>query len=350
MSTSSLSTQRTAGEREPRPVGVLIAQLGTPKAPTAAALRPYLREFLSDPRVIDLNPLRWYPILYLFVLTRRPARSARLYQRIWRPEGSPLLIHSRNQVSGLRKRLGHGFRVELGMRYGEPGIAGAMATFAGAGIERILVFPMFPQFSCATTGSIYDAVNRAAFGRRCPWFFDRRRRMPTLRTVPPYFDHPAYIRSLDVVFREALSDVGEGAPDRYLFTFHGIPRRYVDEGDPYRQQCEATARLLAESMGLGDGDWQTAFQSRFGKEEWLQPYTEDVLRQLGGEGVRRLAAACPGFTADYLETIDEIGHEGAAQFREGGGEELILSPCLNDHPTWLDAMAEIVRQETAGWV
>ena len=329
-------------------IGVLVAQLGTPQAPTARALRPYLRQFLSDPRVIDLHPLRWYPILYLFVLTRRPARSAALYANIWTDEGSPLMVHSQAQTRGLQERLGAAYRVVLGMRYGEPSIARAVQSLEQEGIERILVFPMFPQFSCATTGSIYDAVNRAALGRRCPWFFDRKRQMPALRFVPPYADHPAYINALKQSVAEAVARLS-WTPDRYLITFHGIPRRYVDEGDPYRRHCEETARQLATVLGLADDEWVSGFQSRFGKEPWLEPYTEDVLARLGGQGVRRLVAICPGFTADCLETLDEIGREGAEQFAHGGGQQFHLAPCLNDHPAWLDAMAAIARQELAGW-
>ena len=329
-------------------IGVLVAQLGTPQAPTARALRPYLRQFLSDPRVIDLHPLRWYPILYLFVLTRRPARSAALYANIWTDEGSPLMVHSQAQTRGLQERLGAEYRVVLGMRYGEPSIERAIQSLEREGIERILVFPMFPQFSCATTGSIYDAVNRAALGRRCPWFFDRKRQMPALRFVPPYADHPAYINALKQSVAAAVARLS-WTPDRYLITFHGIPQRYVDEGDPYRRQCEETAHQLATALGLADDEWVSGFQSRFGKEPWLEPYTEEVLERLGGQDVRRLVAICPGFTADCLETLDEIGREGAEQFAHGGGQQFHLVPCLNDHPAWLDAMATIARQELAGW-
>ena len=332
----------------PAKIGVLVAQLGTPQAPTARALRPYLRQFLSDPRVIDLHPLRWYPILYLFVLTRRPARSAALYANIWTDEGSPLMVHSQAQTRGLQERLGAEYRVVLGMRYGEPSIARAVQSLEQEGVERILVFPMYPQFSCATTGSIYDAVNRAALGRRCPWFFDRKRQMPALRFVPPYADHPAYINALKQSVAAAVARLS-WTPDRYLITFHGIPRRYVDEGDPYRRHCEETARQLAAALGLADDEWVSGFQSRFGKEPWLEPYTEEVLARLGGQGVRRLVAICPGFTADCLETLDEIGREGAEQFSSGGGQQFHLVPCLNDHPAWLDAMATIARQELAGW-
>ena len=332
----------------PAKIGVLVAQLGTPQAPTARALRPYLRQFLSDPRVIDLHPLRWYPILYLFVLTRRPARSAALYANIWTDEGSPLMVHSQAQTRGLQERLGAAYRVVLGMRYGEPSIARAVQSLEQEGVERILVFPMYPQFSCATTGSIYDAVNRAALGRRCPWFFDRKRQMPALRFVPPYADHPAYINALKQSVAAAIARLS-WTPDRYLITFHGIPRRYVDEGDPYRRHCEETARQLAAALGLAEDEWVSGFQSRFGKEPWLEPYTEEVLARLGEQGVRRLVAICPGFTADCLETLDEIGREGAEQFSSGGGQQFHLVPCLNDHPAWLDAMAAIARQELAGW-
>lgn len=330
------------------PVGVLLAQLGTPDAPTAKALRPYLREFLSDRRVIDLNPLTWLPILYLFILPRRPARSAALYRNIWTDEGSPLLVHSRAQEAGVQQRLGDGYRVRIGMRYGKPGIEQAMKAFADEGIERVVVMPMFPQFSCSTTGSIYDAVTRAAFGRRCPLFFDRRRNMPTVRFVPPYFEHPAYIDSLKVIVEEQVAELDQ-PPDRYLITFHGIPRRYVDEGDPYRQQCEQTGRLLADALGLQADQWIQGFQSRFGKEEWLQPYTEELLEQLPSEGVKRIVATCPGFTADCLETVDEIGREGAEIFAEAGGQHLHLAPCVNAHPRWLDGMAQIITEEAGGW-
>ena len=332
-----------------RRIGILIAPLGTPQAPTAQALRPYLKEFLSDPRVIDLPRWKWLPILHLFILPRRPARSAALYKRVWTPDGSPLLIHSKAQVEGLQERLGPAYRVILGMRYGQPSIAAAMRLLADEGIDRIVVFPMFPQFSASTTGSIYDAVNRAATGRRCPLFFDRRRTMPTLRFVPPYYDHPAYIDALKTTIR-ADADRLDFTPDRHLITFHGIPKRYIDEGDPYRQQCETTAQLLAAALDLAPDRWLVGFQSRFGKEPWLEPYTEDILADLGRQNVHSLVAACPGFTADCLETTDEIGHEGARFFKEGGGKEFHLVPCLNSQPAWLDAMAAIARQESAGWV
>jgi ferrochelatase len=330
------------------PIGVLLAQLGTPDAPTPKALRAFLRAFLSDPRVVDLHPAKWLPILYLFVLTRRPARSAALYRRIWLPEGSPLMLHSRAQVAGLQARLGSGFRVRLGMRYGRPGIEEAMGALMAEGVDRVVVFPMYPQFSCSTTGSLYDGAVRAALGRRCPLFFDRRRRMPALRFVPPYYAYPAYIDALRRVVAEGLA-AWEQPPDRHLISFHGLPQRYADEGDPYDGQCRTTARLLAEALGWAPTQWLLGFQSRFGREPWLQPYTDELVSGLARDGVRRLAVVCPGFTADCLETLDEIGHEGARRFRASGGAELRLVPCLNGHPAWLDAMAALVRQESAGW-
>ena len=241
---TSPSTDDTAKGSAGR-VGILVAQLGTPEAPTAAALRPYLRQFLSDPRVIDLHPLKWLPILYLMVLTSRPRRSARLYQRVWTPQGSPLLIHSRSQERGLQDRLGDRYRVILGMRYGNPSIDAAMETFAREGVDRILLFPMFPQFSCATTGSVYDGVNRAAFGRRCRLFFDRRRRMPTLRTVPPYYDHPAYIDSLKAVVEETVKGL-DSWPHRWTWeTTVGL--RPFNPGSDGKSGCSPTPRMYSGS-------------------------------------------------------------------------------------------------------
>jgi ferrochelatase len=300
-------------------------------------------------RVVDRNPLWWQPLLQLVILNRRPQRSARLYQRIWTEAGSPLLLHSQKQVEGLQARLGSRYRVVLGMRYGSPSIESAMQTLEAEGIDRILVFPMFPQFSCSTTGSIYDAVIAAANGRTSPLRHDRKRTMPTLRFVPPYYADAEYINALATTVEEATA-LQNRKPDRYLFTFHGIPKRYVDEGDPYRRHCEITADKLADALGLSDDQWQVSFQSQFGKEPWLEPYTEDTLRELGSQHLGSLMAACLGFTADCLETLDEIGHEGAHEFTENGGGAFTLVPCLNAHPAWLDAMTTITRRETLGWL
>lgn len=335
-------------EAMPR-IGVIVAQLGTPDAPTAQALRPYLREFLSDRRVIDYNPFIWQPVLRGVILRTRPKRSARLYQRIWTDGGSPLLVISRQQAEGLQARLGDGYRVVLGMRYGTPSLNDAMQTLEAEGIDRIVVLPMYPQYSSTTTASIYDGIYMAAAGTRSAFHDDRKRFIPALRFVPPYYTHPRYIAALRERVLEAVHKHGQ--PDRYLFTFHGIPNRYIQTGDPYRSQCEITAQLLAESLGLQDHQWQVSFQSQFGPEKWLEPYTSDTLEGMVHSGAERLLVFAPGFVADCLETLDELGNEGRDEFVSGGGkaENYHLTPCLNDQPKWLDAMAEIVRNEALGW-
>jgi ferrochelatase len=325
--------------KRPAPA-VLLAQLGTPAAPTARALRPYLRQFLGDPRVIEANRIVWWLVLNGIVLPRRPKRSAALYRRIWTDRGSPLLLYSKAQVDGLQAALGDAARVELGMRYGEPSIPSAMSSLLSSGVERILVFPMFPQYSGTTTASIYDAVLEHLKGVRV---------VPALRFVPPYHAHPAYIGALAAIAREEIGRL-PWKPDRILITFHGIPRRYIEKGDVYRKHCEETARLLAGALGLGPGDHEVSFQSRFGREEWLSPYTEEKLAELPRTGVKRVAAICPGFTADCLETLDEIGNEGKRIFLEAGGEDLKLIPCLNAHPAWIEGMATIAREELSGWL
>jgi ferrochelatase len=318
---------------------ILLAQLGTPAAPTAKALRPYLRQFLGDPRVIEANRIVWWFVLNAIVLPRRPRRSAALYRRIWTDRGSPLLLFSKAQVEGLQAALGDAARVELGMRYGEPSIASAMSSLLACGIDRILVFPMFPQYSGATTASIYDAVFEHLRGVRV---------VPALRFVPPYHAHPAYIGALTAIVREELGRL-PWKPDRILITFHGIPRRYIDKGDVYRKHSEETARLLATALDLAPGEYEVSFQSRFGREEWLTPYTEEKLAEFPRNGVKRVVAICPGFTADCLETLDEIGNEGKRIFLEAGGEDLKLLPCLNAHPAWIEGMATIAREELQGW-
>lgn len=327
-------------------VGVLVAQLGTPDAPTARAVRPYLKQFLSDRRVIDYPPVLWQLILRGIILNVRPAKSAALYQRIWLDEGPPLLVYSQRQVEGLRARLGDGFRVALGMTYGQPSIRHALHDLEAAGIDRVLVLPMYPQYSSTTTASVYDAVFRAAAGSPR----ERKRFVPALRCVPPYYDHPGYIAGLADQIRHATV-VWSTPPDRYVFSFHGIPRRYVRTGDPYPEQCAVTARLLAKALGLDASQWVLSYQSRFGPERWLEPNTDNVLEGLHAAGAERVVAVCPGFTVDCLETLDEIGREGREHFVHGGGhaENFLLAPCLNDNPIWLDALADIVREQSQGW-
>lgn len=315
--------------------GILIAQLGTPDAPTTSALRRYLRQFLGDRRVVEQNPLVWWFVLNFLILPRRPARSAALYRRVWTDQGSPLLLHSLAQAQGLSRRLGARVQVEVGMRYGNPSIASALERMQDC--DRVLIFPMFPQYTSATTGSVHDAVFE---------HYGRTRVIPALRTVPPYYQHPAYVDALAAIASQELAKLS-WKPQRLLLSYHGIPQRFVDNGDVYAQHCEATTaalrRALSESL-------QQSYQSRFGSEEWLKPYTDETLARLPGEGVTHLAVMCPGFTADCLETIDEIGREGRHTFMESGGKEFALLPCLSDSTVWLDAMARIAREELAGWM
>lgn len=334
-----------------KPIGVLIGQLGTPDAPTATALRPYLAQFLSDRRVIDYSPFYWQPILRGAILPRRPKRSARLYQRIWTEKGSPLLTYSNAQVEGLQERLGDDYRVILGMRYGNPSIHDAIKQLESEGIDRIIVLPMFPQYSSTTTASIYDATYEAAAGRHGQIFNDRKRFIPTLRFVEPYYDHPDYINAMKIHLQEVLQGL-EHAPDKILVTFHGILNRYVETGDPYREQCETTARLLADAMDWTNDEWMIGFQSRFGREPWLEPYVDEVITAFHSQHIERPLVFSPGFTTDCLETIDELGNEGREQFEDGGGhgENYRLAACLNGHPAFLDMLTNMIRDNAGGWV
>jgi protoporphyrin/coproporphyrin ferrochelatase len=332
-------------------IGVLMAQLGTPDAPTPQALKPYLKQFLSDTRVIDYNPFLWQLILRLIILNTRPRRSARLYQRIWLPEGSPLLVYSQQQAQALQTQLGDDYRVVLGMTYGKPSMREAIDQLLDEGIDRIVVLPMFPQFSSTTTASAFDAVYRAAAGRRCPVFLERKRWMPTLRFVPPYYQHPKYIQAMAQHLHEQTQTL-EHAPDKYVITFHGIPNRYIKTGDPYRAHCEETARLLVQAMGWSEQDWLICFQSRFGPEEWLQPYTDATIEALPAQGIQRPLVFSPGFVTDCLETLDELGNEARESFEAGGGhgEHYTLAPCLNAHPSFIQVLTEIVQKESMGWL
>ena len=326
-------------------IGVLVAQLGTPDAPTAQAVRPYLRQFLSDQRVIDYPAWAWQPILRGMILRTRPARSARLYARIWMPEGSPLRVYSDAQVEGLQARLGSLYSVVLGMTYGSPSIESALNALEYEGIDRIVVLSMFPQYSSTTTAPIYDAVTDAASGNSRRKLLNRKRTYPALRFVSPYYRHPGYIEALRCQLQAEIAAL-DAPPDITLLTFHGIPARYVRTGDPYRAQCEETARLLADAMGWREDQWRIGFQSRFGPENWLEPYTDQVIESLARQG-KRILVYSPGFITDCLETLDELGNEGAEAYHHAGGPEggFRLIPCLNANPDWLDTLADIVRDD-----
>jgi ferrochelatase len=344
----------TARSSRRRPLGVLLANLGSPEAPTARAVRRYLREFLGDPRVLDIPALPRWLLLNMVILPTRPRASARAYAQIWTPEGSPLLVHGRALRDQLAKRLGDGFVVELAMRYGEPAIAPALQRLAEADVERILVVPLFPQYSAAATGSALEAIYRAAGAR---W------NVPPLEVLDSFYREPAFVSALAAVAREVP---GHQRPDHVLFSYHGLPERQIRKSDPtgahcfasntcceeigsanrfcYRAHCVATSRALAAELGLLDSEWTISFQSRLGRTPWIRPYTDEILPFLRKRGVERLAVLCPAFVADCLETIEEIGIRGREQWRQLGGKELILVPCLNAHPKWVETLAAWVRR------
>jgi ferrochelatase len=323
-------------------VGILLTNVGTPDAATTPALRRYLREFLSDPRVIEDQGLKWKLILNGIILRTRPAKSARGYRHVWWDEGSPLLVISKRQAEGLRDRMagrfGNPVLVEIGMGYGSPSIPSGLAKLRDAGCDRILVLPLFPQYAAATVGSTFDAVSSCLQTWR--W-------VPQLRFLSGYHDDPGYIRALAGSIRDYRESNSAG--QRLLISFHGLPVRALHQGDPYHCHCHATARLLWSELGTPEADQHMSFQSRFGKEVWLQPYTGDMLRDWGRAGVKTADVICPGFSADCLETIEEIGDEYAEIFKTAGGEKLNYIPALNERPDHLDALAGILARNLSGW-
>lgn len=322
--------------------GILLLQLGTPDAPTPPALRRYLRQFLSDVRVVDTPRPLWWLVLHGIVLRTRPAKSAHLYQSIWTADGSPLLVTTQAQARALEGRLaatsgsGHP-RVAVAMRYGRPSTADALAELEAAGCERFLAVPMYPQYASATTGSSLEELFRCLSTRRV---------VPPIRVVPPYADDPHYIGALVASARRHFSD---WRPDHIVLSYHGIPRRYAELGDPYPRHCEATTEAFARALGWPREQLTMSYQSRFGREEWLRPYTDETLRVLATRRIERLAVLCPGFLADCLETLEEIGTAGRELYRQAGGGDYRLIPCLNTEAEWIDAMTAIVRRELAGW-
>lgn len=322
--------------------GVLITNLGTPDEPTPAAVRRYLKEFLWDPRVVEIPRPLWWVILHAFVLTTRPRKSAHAYSQIWSDDGSPLMAYSKLQSDALQKslatRIKGPVKVVLGMRYGNPSIASALEELHAANARRILVFPLYPQHSAATTASTLDAV---AMTLR-QW-----RQVPDLRFVAQYHDQPGYISALAAGISQFWDR--HGKPERLVFSFHGMPRRTLLAGDPYHCQCQKTARLVAEQLGLADDDWVVAFQSLFGREEWLRPYANETLAQLGKQGLKSVHVVCPGFSADCLETLEEMALQNKAVFQEAGGGDYRYIPALNDAPEHISALADIVMQNVAGW-
>lgn len=324
-------------------VGVLLANLGTPDAPTAPALRRYLAEFLSDPRVIEVPRPIWWVILHGIILRTRPRRSARAYKKIWTESGSPIMTIAQNQAAGiqkiLRERHSMPIHVELAMRYGNPSIRAGLEKLRQINARRILVFPLYPQYCAATTASTFDAV--ADVLKTWRW-------LPEIRMVNHYHDDAGYIDALVDSIRRHWDK--EGRAEKLLFSFHGIPRDYFDAGDPYSCECQKTVRLVIEKLGLEENEWLLAFQSRFGPREWLQPYTDITLSEWGSSGVKSVDVICPGFSADCLETLEEIDMQNRAFFLEAGGEKFSYIPALNDDPAHISALGEIILQHCRGWI
>ena len=323
------------------PIGILLANLGSPEAPTPAAARRYLAEFLSDSRVIEAPRWIWRPVLHGVILRIRPRRSAAAYASVWLPEGSPLLVYSRRQADALQQDLDLRFpaqyRVALAMRYGQPSVASGLECLRAAGCGRILILPLYPQYSATTTASVIDAVGS---------WLGTQRVIPELQWVNEYAEAPGYIAALAARVHAYWASNGRG--DRLLMSFHGLPQRYADLGDPYPAQCRATARALARALDLPDDRWAMAFQSRFGPSRWLEPYTDEVLSRWAGNGVRTVDAVCPGFAADCLETLEEVALRYAEGYAQQGGT-LRYIPALNDAPEHIAFLADLVIGRTRGW-
>ncbi len=321
-------------------VGVLIVNLGTPTAPTAAAVKTYLAEFLSDRRVVELPALIWQPILRGIILNVRPKKSAHAYQQVWTENGSPLAAITYAQAVGLAERLGDAVQVDWAMRYGEPSIPRQLQALMANGCERILLAPLYPQYCGATTATVVDKAGEALKAMR--W-------QPSLRVMPPYHDDPAYISALAADLGAQL-DALEFAPEVLLLSFHGMPQRTLKLGDPYHCHCLKTARLLTAALNRPDLRVRTTFQSRFGSAKWLEPATDTVLAEEAQAGTKRLAIAAPGFSADCLETLEELAIRGREQFNEAGGEQFAALSCLNDGAHGMAMLEGLVRRELAGWV
>ena len=320
--------------------GILLIQLGTPDAPTTAALKPYLKQFLSDRRVIENQSFKWKLILNGIILRTRPKQSAAKYARIWdAATGSPLMHYTMRQTELLQARFPE-LPVRFGMMVGNPAVRATVREMIDAGVDRLVALPLFPQYSATTTASATDALFGALL---------KERRVPAVRVVPPYYDHPAYLDALEATLRDDLAAL-KWEPEHFVVSFHGLPQDYAKRGDPYPTHVVRTTRELVKRMGWKRSQWSRTYQSRFGRSAWLKPYTDDVLASLAKKGVRRVYVALPGFTADCLETLDEIGRESREVFLHAGGTDLRSGRCLNDHPKWIDALERIVREEGNGWL
>jgi len=324
-------------------VGILLANLGTPDAPTTKALRPYLRQFLSDTRIVEIPRLIWWLILNCIILVIRPKKSAEKYASVWTKEGSPLLVHAQRQAQLLRgflsQKINSPYAVELGMTYGNPSIQSAIDKLKAQHCDRILVFPLYPQYAASSTASALDAVWRTLL---------KTRNMPAIRTIKHYHDHPAYIATLAQSVRDHWRI--NGKPSKLIMSFHGVPKAHLINGDPYHCECHKTGRLLAEALELNKDEYLVTFQSRFGKQEWLKPYLTNTLEALGKTKTARVDIICPGFSSDCLETLEEIAMEGKHLFQSNGGGEYHYIPALNENEAWIHAMTTIALENLQGWV
>jgi ferrochelatase len=323
--------------------GVLLINLGTPAAPTAPSVRAYLREFLSDPRVVEIPRALWFLVLHGIVLRTRPSASAKRYAAVWTADGSPLKVHTERQAKMLRGYLGERTRapieVSWAMRYGEPSIAQSVKELKTRGCDRILALPLYPQYAASTTGAALDALTRS---------LGRMRNIPALRFVKHFHDHPGYVDALAQSVRDYW--MKSGRPDRLVISFHGVPRVTLERGDPYHCECQKTARMLLERLQWPEAQAVVSFQSRFGRGQWLKPYTAEVLLELGRKQTERVDVVCPGFVADCLETLEEIALEAKATFLKAGGKAFHFIPCLNERDDWIKALTDIAWQNLLGWV
>jgi ferrochelatase len=323
-------------------LGILLVNLGTPDAPTKSAVRRYLAEFLSDPRIVELPRLLWQVILHGIILRTRPKRSANAYASIWTEEGSPLLVISNRQRTALEKRvpsyLNGKFQVALAMRYGNPSIPEVLQSLRRTNVQRLLVLPLYPQYSATTSASIFDAVTEE---------LQRWRRIPEVRFIQHYCQQEAYTSALSGLIDDFRAT--HGAAQKLLFSFHGIPEDYYEAGDPYPDECRATVDAVVDKLGLNEDQWQIAFQSRLGSQEWVKPYTDATLKQWGAEGIESVQVVCPAFSTDCLETLEEIAVENRDCFLHSGGQEYAYIPALNDDPRHIDMLAKLIHQHAQGW-
>ena len=317
-------------------IGVLLTNIGTPDKPTAGAVRRYLREFLSDRRVVEIPKFIWLPILYGLILPFRAKKSANLYQKIWTEQGSPLLHYSQKLTLALQQKLA--IPIELGMHYGNPSIQAALDNLRSKGSNKILILPLYPQYSATTTASSFDLVAAK---------LKHYRKIPEIRMVTDYAEHPAYIEAICQSIQTEQEKWGK--PDRLIFSFHGIPKLFIEKGDPYQSRCQQTVALIAAKLGLNDSEYLLTFQSRLGRAEWLQPYTDQTLMNIPQQNIKHIQLICPGFAVDCLETLEEIAIQGKKQFLSSGGSQFNYIPALNDSKNHVEMLAEIIQNQTMKW-